>query len=60
MPSAGTVSYFIPVLLATIAYFNSNLPNTNPKDTPINQLDKVYDFIVIGAGSAGKDFNILN
>ncbi|XP_078042022.1 glucose dehydrogenase [FAD, quinone] [Augochlora pura] len=44
----------VPILIATMAYFNYDLmdPENQPKVT--NNLMKEYDFIVIGGGSAGS------
>lgn len=45
---------FIPIMLAAMAYFNYEL--LDPEQRPFNQkyLREVYDFIIIGGGSAGS------
>lgn len=54
--AASHLGMFIPVLIAAIAYYQYDL--MDPESRPINVetmflLDH-YDFIVIGAGTAGK------
>ncbi|KAF0307053.1 Glucose dehydrogenase [FAD, quinone] [Amphibalanus amphitrite] len=45
--------WFMPLLLTAIAYYHYDL--VDPESRPINrkQLYKKYDFIIVGAGSAG-------
>lgn len=45
---------FIPVMLATMAYFNYEL--LDPEQRPFNQkyLRETYDFVIVGGGSAGS------
>jgi choline dehydrogenase len=45
--------WFAPLLMATLAYFHYDL--MDPESRPINaeNVKPIYDFIVIGAGSAG-------
>ncbi|XP_037292675.1 glucose dehydrogenase [FAD, quinone] [Manduca sexta] len=45
---------FIPIMLATMAYFNYEL--LDPEQRPFNQkyLRDTYDFIIVGGGSAGS------
>jgi hypothetical protein len=56
------VTWFIPMLVAAIAYFQYEL--LDPEARPINQesqnLLPFYDFIVVGGGSAGKPTNYGN
>ncbi|XP_059049407.1 glucose dehydrogenase [FAD, quinone] [Achroia grisella] len=49
----GTLS-FIPLLLATLAYFNYDI--IDPENRPFNQntLRETYDFVIVGGGSAGS------
>ncbi|KAF4521164.1 hypothetical protein B566_EDAN011614 [Ephemera danica] len=45
--------WFAPLLVAALAYFHYDL--MDPESKPINAetVKPVYDFIVVGAGSAG-------
>lgn len=54
--AASNLSVFIPVLVAAIAFFQYELldPESRPIDTATDGLWDKYDFIVVGAGSAGK------
>lgn len=58
--AASQVAWFLPVLVATIAYFHYevNDPESRIIDQPGNLLLDQYDFIIVGAGSAGKN-NVL-
>lgn len=44
----------IPFLIAAIAYYNYDL--FDPENRPFNvkEVDRVYDFIIVGGGSAGS------
>lgn len=56
--AASNLAVFIPALAAAIAYFQYDLldPESRPIDVPTDELLERYDFIVVGAGSAGKIF----
>lgn len=53
--SAGGLSWFFPLLVAAIAYFHYELldPESRPIDIVKEMMMDEYDFIVVGAGSAG-------
>ncbi|XP_055388472.1 glucose dehydrogenase [FAD, quinone]-like [Condylostylus longicornis] len=54
--AAASSSWFIPMLVASIAYFQFEEmtdPELRPIDIPASDILEYYDFIVIGAGSAG-------
>ncbi|XP_022908663.1 glucose dehydrogenase [FAD, quinone]-like [Onthophagus taurus] len=53
--AASNMGVFLPALVAAIAYFQYDMmdPESRPIDTDTDSMESVYDFIVIGAGSAG-------
>lgn len=55
--AATSVGWFIPMLVTAIAYFQYEEfmdPESRPIDMPSVALMDEYDFIIVGAGSAGK------
>lgn len=54
--AASNAGWFVPMLVAAIAYFQYEElvdPESKPIDIPTENLLSRYDFIVIGSGSAG-------
>lgn len=54
---ATNVGWFVPMLVAALAYFQYEeimSPESRPIDIPSDQLLDEYDFIIVGAGSAGE------
>lgn len=53
--AASNVAWFFPMLVAAIAYFHYELldPESRPIDVATELLHPEYDFIIVGAGSAG-------
>lgn len=53
--AASHLAVFMPALIAAIAYFQYDLmdPESRPIDLTTEFLYDEYDFIVVGAGSAG-------
>lgn len=54
--AANSVGWFIPMLVAAVAYFQYEelmSPESRPIDIPSESLYDKYDFIIVGAGSAG-------
>lgn len=54
--AASQVAWFLPVLVAAIAYFHYEIndPESRIIDQPGELIFADYDFIVVGAGSAGE------
>lgn len=57
--AASHLAVFVPALIAAIAYFQYDLmdPESRPIDMASDFLLDHYDFIVVGAGSAGKNYS---
>jgi len=55
---AAQMAWFLPILLGTVAFFkyDSELRIT---DHPGDEIADEYDFIIVGAGSAGENNFIL-
>lgn len=49
---AGKIA-ILPFILASLAYFHYDLFDPENRPASVKQVDSVYDFIVIGSGSAG-------
>lgn len=61
--AANSVGWFIPMLVAAVAYFQYEelmSPESRPIDIPSENLYDKYDFIIVGAGSAGTCLNNSN
>lgn len=58
--ATGGFSWFFPVLAAALVYFQYEAMDNEapPINIPSDELLTSYDFIVIGAGSAGMPINI--
>lgn len=54
--AASQVAWFLPVLVAAIAYFHYEIndPESRIIDQPGELIFADYDFIIVGAGSAGE------
>lgn len=55
--AASSVGWFMPMLVAAIAYFQYEEfmdPEQRPIDIPTDLMMSEYDFIVVGSGSAGE------
>lgn len=52
----ANLGYILPTLIAAIAYFQLDMmdPESRPIDMETELLNEAYDFIIIGAGSAGR------
>lgn len=62
LTSASTgLSWFFPVLAAALVYFQYEVMDNEapPINIPSEVLLPSYDFIVIGAGSAGEYFRVI-
>lgn len=55
------MAWFVPMLVATIAYFQYDQTDPEGRLTDIqeSQMLAEYDFIVIGSGSAGELISII-
>lgn len=56
MPSSNHNPVLVICLIAAINHFHpfDYKPGNMPKNIPNKELQKQYDFIVVGSGSAGK------
>lgn len=56
--AASQVAWFLPVLVAAVAYFHYevNDPESRIIDQPGDLILDQYDFIIVGAGSAGENY----
>lgn len=54
--AASSFAWFVPLLVAAITYFHYELldPESRPIDVSTELLYSKYDFIIVGAGSAGE------
>lgn len=54
--ASGSLGWFFPALAMALAYFQYDIMDkeSQPIDMPSELLHPTYDFIVVGAGSAGK------
>lgn len=50
---AGKIA-ILPFLLASLAYFHYDLFDPENRPVSVKQVDPMYDFIIVGAGSAGS------
>lgn len=55
--TAGSLGWFFPALAMALAYFQYDVMDkeSQPIDMPTELLHPNYDFIIVGAGSAGKN-----
>lgn len=54
--AAGGLTWFFSVLAAALVYFQYEVmdPESRPIDVPSELIMPTYDFIIVGAGSAGE------
>lgn len=50
---AGKIAV-LPFILASLAYFHYDLFDPENRPVSVKQVDAVYDFVVVGSGSAGS------
>jgi len=56
--AASQMAWFLPILLGTVALFNYN-SELRITDQSSEEIANEYDFIIVGAGSAGENNIIL-